>query len=112
MDLFYAQQARSVLDLLIGFKISPLLWSNIQPKLSAGRCQSPALKLVYERHKLIKDFVSNKLFEIKAPFSLKLTNDDTRLVNTQYSKDIEDEEKAKNKIDLLVNYVILLNSIK
>ena len=77
MDLFYAQQARSVLDLLIGFKISPLLWSNIQPKLSAGRCQSPALKLVYERHKLIKDFVSNKLFEIKAPFSLKLTNDDT-----------------------------------
>ena len=40
MDLFYAQQARSVLDLLIGFKISPLLWSNIQPKLSAGRCQS------------------------------------------------------------------------
>ena len=41
-NLFHAQQTRSILDLLIGFEISPLLWSSIQPKLSAGRCQTPA----------------------------------------------------------------------
>ena len=49
--MFNAQQARSVLDLLIGYNISPLLFKAIQPKLSAGRCQSPALRLVCEREK-------------------------------------------------------------
>ena len=53
-NLFHAQQARSILDLLIGFELSPLLWSAIQTKLSAGRCQTPALRLIHEREKPLK----------------------------------------------------------
>ena len=53
MSLVNAQQARQVLDLLVGYKISPLLWENISRNsgLSAGRCQTPALRLVYENQK-------------------------------------------------------------
>ena len=59
MDLVYAQQARQILDLLVGYKITPLLWNNIAVNvkngLSAGRCQTPALRLVYENYKDINN---------------------------------------------------------
>ena len=61
INLYNAQQTRSILDLLIGFEISPLLWSNIQLKLSAGRCQSPALKSLIEKENAIKNFTSQEL---------------------------------------------------
>jgi len=55
MDLVRAQQARQVLDLYVGYKISPLLWKAVAPKLSAGRCQTPALRMVLDREKQVKD---------------------------------------------------------
>tara|TARA_B100000927_G_scaffold141136_4_gene113830 strand:- start:4241 stop:6613 length:2373 start_codon:yes stop_codon:yes gene_type:complete len=58
MNLVYAQQGRQILDLIVGFKISPILWkhivSNTKNSLSAGRCQTPALRLVYDNYKEIK----------------------------------------------------------
>ena len=63
LDMFNAQQTRSILDLLIGFEISPLLWKSIKPKLSAGRCQSPALRLLYDRENEINNFQSNKFYK-------------------------------------------------
>ena len=68
MDLFYAQQARRILDRLVGFKISPLLWKHIKGRLSAGRCQSVALHLVYERNREITSFDSNSYFKISGDF--------------------------------------------
>lgn len=68
-NLYEAQEARSILDLLIGFKVSPVLWKCVQPKLSAGRCQSPALRLVYERELEIKQFKSNSYFSLNAIFN-------------------------------------------
>ena len=56
MDLVYAQQGRQILDLIVGFTISPLLWKNISRTkigLSAGRCQTPALRIIYENQKEI-----------------------------------------------------------
>jgi len=58
MNKVYAQQARSVLDMMIGFTISPLLWKFVARGLSAGRCQTPALRLVYEREQAIESHVS------------------------------------------------------
>ena len=55
MSLVYSQQARQMLDLMIGFTISPLLWKKYDSKLSAGRCQTPALKLIYDHMKLTED---------------------------------------------------------
>ena len=68
MDLVNAQQARAVLDKLVGFEISPILWKQIQPSLSAGRVQTPLLHLVLEREKEIEKFKSVSYFRTSGKF--------------------------------------------
>ncbi len=81
MDLVNAQQARRALDYLVGFNLSPLLWKKIRRGLSAGRVQSPALRLIVERELEIEAFQSREYWTIEAdtlkeqqPFSAKLTH--------------------------------------
>ncbi|HEY48696.1 MAG TPA: type I DNA topoisomerase [Dehalococcoidia bacterium] len=66
MKLVDAQQARRILDRLVGYKLSPLLWKRVRPGLSAGRVQSVALKLVVDRAAKISDFVSEEYWTIEA----------------------------------------------
>ncbi|MFA6302093.1 MAG: type I DNA topoisomerase [Legionella sp.] len=66
MDLVNAQQARRALDYLVGFNLSPLLWKKIRRGLSAGRVQSPALRLIVEREEEIEAFVSQEYWKILA----------------------------------------------
>ena len=68
MDLVNAQQARRVLDRLVGFELSPVLWRKIQPRLSAGRVQSVALRLVVEREKEIMAFESEPYYRVDGVF--------------------------------------------
>ena len=68
MDLVNAQQARRVLDRLVGFELSPILWRKIQPKLSAGRVQSVALRLVVDREKEIMAFGGEPFYRVEAMF--------------------------------------------
>ncbi len=68
MNLVNAQQARRVLDRLVGFELSPILWRKIQPKLSAGRVQSVALRLVVEREKEIMAFENEAFYKVEALF--------------------------------------------
>ena len=68
MNLVNAQQARRVLDRLVGFELSPVLWRKIQPKLSAGRVQSVALRLVVEREKEIMNFKNESFYKVEAVF--------------------------------------------
>ena len=68
MNLVNAQQARRVLDRLVGFELSPILWRKIQPKLSAGRVQSVALRLVVDREKEIMAFESEPFYRVEAVF--------------------------------------------
>ena len=65
-DLINAQQARRALDHLVGFNLSPLLWKKIRPKLSAGRVQSPALRLIVEREKEIDAFNPREYWTVAA----------------------------------------------
>jgi DNA topoisomerase I len=65
-DLVNAQQARRALDYLVGFNLSPLLWRKVQPGLSAGRVQSPALRLICEREEQIKAFVPREYWTLEA----------------------------------------------
>ncbi|MDZ7752112.1 MAG: DNA topoisomerase I [Gammaproteobacteria bacterium] len=81
MDMVNAQQARRALDYLVGFNLSPLLWKKIKRGLSAGRVQSPALRLIVEREKEIEAFVTREYWTVEAdlesakePFSAKLTH--------------------------------------
>ncbi|MBP5218015.1 MAG: type I DNA topoisomerase [Bacteroidales bacterium] len=69
MNLVNAQQARRVLDRLVGFELSPVLWRKIQPRLSAGRVQSVALRLVVEREKEIMEFLNEAFYRVDAIFN-------------------------------------------
>ena len=71
MDMVNAQQARAVLDKLVGFEISPILWKQIQPSLSAGRVQTPLLHLVMEREKEIETFKKEVYFKTSGDFYSK-----------------------------------------
>ena len=71
-NLVYAQQARRVLDRIVGFKLSPILWRKVKPSLSAGRVQSVAVRLIVEREREIKDFVPEASYKIVALFKLNM----------------------------------------
>jgi DNA topoisomerase I len=68
INLVDAQQARRVLDRLVGYGLSPLLWKKVKPSLSAGRVQSVAVRLIVEREKAIKEFKTKSAFRILAVF--------------------------------------------
>ena len=74
MNLVNAQQARRVLDRLVGFKLSPVLWRKVKPSLSAGRVQSVAVRLVVEREREIKAFKSEAFYRVYGTFAV--TNED------------------------------------
>ncbi|MCH5242165.1 MAG: type I DNA topoisomerase [Muribaculaceae bacterium] len=69
LDRVNAQQARRVLDRIVGFELSPVLWKKIKPALSAGRVQSVALRLICEREKEIHNFVAESFFRVTGSFS-------------------------------------------
>ena len=71
MGLVNAQQARRVLDRLVGYELSPLLWKKVKPSLSAGRVQSVAVRLIVEREEEIKNFVQNSAYRVTAQFNFK-----------------------------------------
>ena len=70
MNLVNAQQARRVLDRIVGFKLSPVLWRKVKPALSAGRVQSVAVRLIVEREREIQKFSSEPYYRITAVFAL------------------------------------------
>jgi DNA topoisomerase I len=85
-NLVAAQQARQVLDKLVGFKLSPVLWSVLGDyHLSAGRVQSPALRIISERENEIKAFKSTEYWEIEAQFSPQKLNNSTKNENQNSS---------------------------
>ena len=97
-DLINAQQARRALDYLVGFNLSPLLWKKIRPGLSAGRVQSPALRLIVEREEEIERFKAREYWTIGADLSTRGENFEARLTHFEGRKlkqfDIGDGERA------------------
>jgi DNA topoisomerase-1 len=73
MNRVNAQQARSILDMMVGFTISPLLWKHIGHALGAGRCQTPALRLVVEKEREIRGFKSALSWRIRGDSAGKWT---------------------------------------
>jgi len=70
MDLVNAQQARRILDRMVGFELSPVLWKKVRPSLSAGRVQSVAVRLIVEREREVEAFNASAYFGIRAMFDL------------------------------------------
>tara|TARA_Y100000589_G_scaffold229700_1_gene217119 strand:+ start:1077 stop:3410 length:2334 start_codon:yes stop_codon:yes gene_type:complete len=104
-NLVNAQQARRVLDRLVGFELSPVLWRKVKPSLSAGRVQSVAVRLIVERERAIQDFVMTSSFRIVAYFDAKgITFQATLIKNLK----TEDEaysflEKSADSVFSVVN---------
>ena len=94
MNRVNAQQARAVLDMMIGYTISPLLWKHIAHALSAGRCQTPALRLVVDREREITNFKVSSSWRVKGVWS------DLPAAMTE---DLEDEESAQNYLENIYN---------
>lgn len=92
MNRVDAQQARRVLDRLVGYEISPILWSKIKPALSAGRVQSVAVRLIVEREEEIRNFKSQSYFKVTASFINKDKHNIVAELNTRF----DTEQDANN----------------
>ncbi len=90
LDLVNAQQARRILDRLVGFELSPVLWKKIRRGLSAGRVQSVAVRLVVEREREIADFESKSSFKISAEFLVE----ESSVLKAELPKKFDTEEEA------------------
>lgn len=90
MDLVNAQQARRVLDRLVGFELSPVLWKKVKMGLSAGRVQSVAVRFVVDREREIQKFVSTSAYKISANFTLEKG----KKLESEISQKIEKQEDA------------------
>ena len=94
MDLVNAQQARRILDRLVGFELSPVLWRKVRPALSAGRVQSVAVRLIVEREREIIAFRSTPYFRVVAQFHAAVDPDKT-LFKAELSSRFETREEAE-----------------
>jgi DNA topoisomerase-1 len=91
MNQVHAQQTRAILDMMIGFTISPLLWRYVAPALSAGRCQTPALRLVVEREDQIQQFKTSSSWALSIQWNSAW--------DAHMEDELEDQESAHNYME-------------
>ena len=94
MNLVNAQQARRVLDRIVGFKLSPVLWRKVKPSLSAGRVQSVAVRLIVEREREIQAFKSEPHYKVSAVFNLTNGSNSQASVKAELNKRFNTHEEA------------------
>ena len=109
MNLVDAQQARRVLDRLVGYEISPILWSKIKPALSAGRVQSVAVRLIVEREEEIKNFESKPYFRVVAQFR---PVDGTKALNAELNRHFDTEAEAEAFLKSIVGANFKISKIE
>jgi len=107
IDLVNAQQARRVLDRLVGFELSPVLWKKIKPSLSAGRVQSVTVRLIVEREREIREFNSVAAFKVKAEFLL-----DGTVIKADLGKTFKTEEETLNFLNDCASAQFSINNIE
>ena len=108
LNLVDAQQARRILDRIVGFELSPILWKKIMPSLSAGRVQSIAVRLIVEREREINQFVAEVFYKVAAVFILP---DGKTLVKSELSKRFKSEEEANAFLESLKNATFTIEDI-
>ena len=95
MNLVNAQQARRVLDRLVGFKLSPVLWRKVKPALSAGRVQSVAVRLIVERERELQAFQTENYYVVNGVFGLQNADGSASEVKALLSQRFKTEEEAR-----------------
>lgn len=113
MDLVDAQQARRILDRLVGYNISPLLWKKVKKGLSAGRVQSVAVKLVMDREKEIKAFVAEEYWSITAQLEKKKTAFEAKFFGLEGNKlDLPNEGEVKKILSQIEGKAFVVQSVQ
>ncbi|MGB1932162.1 MAG: type I DNA topoisomerase [Flavobacteriales bacterium] len=107
INLVNAQQARRVLDRLVGFELSPVLWKKVKYGLSAGRVQSVAVRLIVEREKEITNFVSESTYKVSAYF----LNADQKVFKADLPKRFESKEEAISFLEACSNSTFTISSL-
>jgi DNA topoisomerase-1 len=100
MNLVNSQQARRILDRLVGFEISPVLWKKVQPSLSAGRVQSVAVRLIVEREREIILFETESSFRVTAIFEINSGGNENAILKAEASKRFANEKDALQFVEL------------
>ncbi len=108
LALVDAQQARRVLDRIVGFELSPVLWRRIKPALSAGRVQSVAVRLLCEREKEIRDFVANPYYLVRGRMS---TPGDDAEFKVSLNKHLTDENDARQLLNDCRNAQFVISGV-
>lgn len=108
IDLVNAQQARRVLDRIVGFELSPILWRKVKPALSAGRVQSVAVRLIVEREREINDFVSEAAYRVVANFILP---DGTTVLKAELNRRLKDKKEVEAFLESCKNTSFTIDDI-
>ena len=111
MDLVNAQQARRVLDRLVGFRLSPVLWRKVKPALSAGRVQSVAVRLIVEREREIQAFKSEPYYRVNAIFAATSEDGTKNEVKAELNKRFATHEEALAFLEQCKNASFQISSI-
>ena len=108
INLVNAQQARRVLDRIVGFELSPILWRKVKPALSAGRVQSVAVRLIVEREREINEFVSEAAFRVIANFILP---DGTTVLKAELNRRLKDKKEVEAFLESCKNASFTIDEI-
>ena len=99
LNLVNAQQARRVLDRIVGFKLSPVLWRKVKPSLSAGRVQSVAVRLIADRENEIRKFQATSSYAVIAQFEVVQADGQTNVVKADLNRRFASEEEARDFLE-------------
>jgi len=110
INLVNAQQARRVLDRLVGYELSPLLWKKVKPSLSAGRVQSVAVKLIVERENAIKNHISTSSFKVVAEFTPTVSKG--KAFSAEFPQRFNKEAEAHNFLQKQIDATFTVKSVE
>ena len=111
MNLVNAQQARRVLDRLVGFKLSPVLWRKVKPALSAGRVQSVAVRLIVEREREIQSFKSEPYYSVTAVFAITNEDGSQTEVKASLSQRLKTHEEVEQLLEACKDATFTIGSV-
>ncbi len=112
MGLVNAQQARRVLDRIVGYELSPVLWKKVKPSLSAGRVQSVAVRIIVEREREITNFDSNSFFKVSALFDVEDKQGRRTVLKAELPKRLANEAEAMQLLEECKNANFTIGNIE
>ena len=112
MNLVNAQQARRVLDRLVGFKVSPVLWRKVKPSLSAGRVQSVAVRLIVERERELQAFKSEPYYSVSAVFGVQNADGSQSEVKALLANRLKTHEEVEQLLEVCKDATFVVESVQ